>query len=62
MPNFVNYGLSSKEHFVFNGLMGLLVLEWGFFDVVKSGENGVVSGFYRSVYRSDFGDFKVIWV
>ena len=30
------------------------------FDGVKSGENGVVSGFYRSLYRSDFGDFSVI--
>ena len=30
------------------------------FDGVKSGENGVVSGFYRSGYRSDFGDFWVI--
>ena len=30
------------------------------FDGMKSGENGVVSGFYRSRYRSDFGDFWVI--
>ena len=60
MPNFVNYGLSSKECFIFNGLMGFLVLEWGFIDGVKSDENGVVSGFYRSRYRSDFGDFWVI--
>ena len=27
------------------------------FDGVESGKNGVVSGFYRSGYRSDFGDF-----
>ena len=53
-PNFVNYELSSKEYFIFNGLMGFLVLEWWFFDVVKSGEMLDFSGFARSGYRSDF--------
>lgn len=52
VPDFVNYEPSSKECFIYKGLMGFLVLEWGFFDVVKSGENGVVSGFARSGYRS----------
>ena len=35
VPNFVNYELSSKECFIFKGLMGFLVLEWEFFDDVK---------------------------
>ena len=34
-PNFMNYELSSKECFIFNGLMGFLVLEWEFFDDMK---------------------------
>ena len=56
-PNFVNYELSSIECFIFNGLIGFLVLEWGFFDGVKSGEMLDFGGFARSGYRSDFGDF-----
>ena len=43
-PNFVNYGLSSNEYFIFNGLMGFLVLEWWFFDVVKSGKCLILVG------------------
>ena len=39
--------------------MGFLVLEWCFFDDVKSGENGVVSGFYRSGYRTQNGEKRV---
>lgn len=38
----------------FDGIFGVIVV---IFDDVKSGENGVFSGFYRSRYRSDFGIF-----
>ena len=41
----------------FDGIFGVKMV---IFCVVKSGENGVVSGFARSGYRSGFGDFGVI--
>ena len=44
-PNFVNYEPSSKECFIYKGLMGFLVLEWWFFDGMKSGEMAWLVGF-----------------
>ena len=43
----------------FQGFEGIFGARMVIFDGVKSGKNGVVSGFYRSRYRSDFGDFWV---
>ena len=40
------------ECFIYKGLMGFFGVIVMMFDGVKSDENGVVSGFYRSGYRS----------
>ena len=48
------FWLSSMGALVCKGLMGFLGRIAVIFDVVGMGENGVVSGFCRSGYRSDF--------
>ena len=54
-PNFVNYEPSSKECFIYKGLMGFLVLEWWFFDGMKSGEMAWLVGFIEV-------GIEVVWV
>ena len=41
----------------FQGFEVIFGIRMVIFDGMKSGENGVVSGFCRSGYRSDFSEF-----
>ena len=54
----MEFSVEFDRRLIFQGFDGIFRSIVVIFDEVKSGENGVFSGFYRSEYRSDFGDFE----